>query len=32
MNSQLRWKFIFILVVILVCVYGLIGVPDFPTS
>jgi preprotein translocase subunit SecD len=32
MNSQLRWKFIFILIVILVCIYGLIGVPDFPTS
>jgi preprotein translocase subunit SecD len=32
MNSQLRWKFIFIAVVILLCVYGLIGVPTFPTS
>src|SRR5271170_7303117 len=32
MNSQLRWKFIFILIVILVCLYGLIGLPEFPTS
>src|SRR5271168_2852302 len=32
MNSQLRWKFIFIAVVILLCVYGLVGVPTFPTS
>ena len=29
MSSQLRWKFIFILMVILVCLFGLIG---FPTS
>lgn len=32
MNSQLRWKFIFILFVILVCIYGLVGLPQFPTS
>jgi len=32
MNSQLRWKFIFILVVILLCLYGLLGLPQFPTS
>jgi preprotein translocase subunit SecD len=32
MNSQLRWKFIFIAAVILLCIYGLIGVPTFPTS
>src|SRR3984957_18172098 len=32
MNPQLRWKFIFIAVVILLCIYGLIGVPTFPTS
>jgi preprotein translocase subunit SecD len=31
MNSQLKWKFIFILLVILVCIFGLIGIP-FPTS
>ena len=32
MNPQLRWKFIFIAAVILFCIYGLIGVPTFPTS
>jgi len=32
MNSQLRWKFIFIAAVILFCIYGLVGVPTFPTS
>jgi preprotein translocase subunit SecD len=32
MNSQLRWKFIFIGTVILACIYGLVGLPDFPTS
>ncbi len=32
MSSQLRWKFIFIVGVLLFCVYGVIGVPDFPTS
>ncbi|MGH9684949.1 MAG: protein translocase subunit SecD [Candidatus Acidiferrales bacterium] len=32
MNSQLRWKFIFIFAVILICIYGVIGLPDFPTS
>jgi preprotein translocase subunit SecD len=32
MNSQLRWKFIFIAAVLLLCIYGLIGVPTFPTS
>src|ERR1700677_1556404 len=32
MNSELRWKFIFIAAVILLCIYGLIGVPTFPTS
>src|SRR5580704_11295569 len=31
MNSQLKWKFIFILLVILVCIFGFIGIP-FPTS
>jgi preprotein translocase subunit SecD len=29
MSAQLRWKFIFILIVIFVCVFGMIG---FPTS
>src|ERR1700690_1137095 len=32
MNSQLKWKFIFIAFVILACIYGLVGLPDFPTS
>jgi len=32
MTSQLRWKFIFIGIVIVVCIYGLIGLPEFPTS
>lgn len=32
MNSQLRWKFIFISIVILLCVFGLLGLPKFPTS
>jgi preprotein translocase subunit SecD len=32
MNSNLRWKAIFVAVVIGLCIYGLIGLPDFPTS
>ena len=32
MSSQLRWKFIFILIVILLCLFGLVGLPQFPTS
>jgi preprotein translocase subunit SecD len=32
MNSNLRWKAIFITLVILLCVFGLIGLPAFPTS
>jgi preprotein translocase subunit SecD len=32
MNPQLRWKFILILVVIFICLFGLIGMPQFPTS
>jgi len=32
MSSQLRWKFIFIVGVLIFCVYGVIGVPSFPTS
>ncbi|HTZ72572.1 MAG TPA: protein translocase subunit SecD [Candidatus Aquilonibacter sp.] len=32
MNPQLRWKFIFITVVVLLCIYGIIGLPSFPTS
>ncbi len=32
MTSNLRWKALFIAAVILLCVYGLVGMPDFPTS
>ena len=32
MNPQLKWKFVFILAVLLVCIYGVIGLPAFPTS
>jgi preprotein translocase subunit SecD len=32
MTSQLKWKVIFIAGVILLCVFGLVGLPDFPTS
>src|SRR5262249_51806856 len=32
MNPNLKWKVIFIAAVILICIYGLIGLPTFPTS
>src|SRR5260370_13669349 len=32
MNPNLKWKALFILAVILICIYGLIGLPTFPTS
>jgi preprotein translocase subunit SecD len=32
MTSQLKWKFVLIAAVILACIYGLIGLPQFPTS
>jgi preprotein translocase subunit SecD len=32
MNSNLRWKAIFVAAVIGLCIYGLVGLPDFPTS
>jgi len=32
MNSQLRWKFTFIGIVLLLCIFGVIGMPAFPTS
>jgi len=32
MNPNLKWKAVFILVVILGCIYGLFAVPTFPTS
>ena len=32
MNPNLKWKVLFITAVILACIYGLIGLPTFPTS
>ena len=32
MNPNLKWKAVFIVVVILACIYGLLGLPTFPTS
>jgi len=32
MNPNLKWKALFILAVILLCLYSIIGMPDFPTS
>src|SRR5574337_707044 len=32
MNPNLKWKAVFILGVIFLCFYGLVGLPDFPTS
>ena len=32
MNPNLKWKAIFIFAVILLCLYGLLALPDFPTS
>jgi preprotein translocase subunit SecD len=32
MNPNLKWKALFVLTVILLCIYGLVGLPDFPTS
>jgi protein-export membrane protein SecD len=32
MNPILKWKVLFILLVIVGCIYGLIGLPTFPTS
>jgi preprotein translocase subunit SecD len=32
MNPNLKWKVIFILLVVVGCIYGLIGLPAFPTS
>jgi preprotein translocase subunit SecD len=30
MTSQLKWKVVFILGVILLCIFGLVGLPEFP--
>ncbi len=32
MNPNLKWKVVFIVLVILGCIYGLVGLPTFPTS
>jgi preprotein translocase subunit SecD len=32
MNSQLKWKFAFILFVIFLCFFGLVGMPELPKS
>src|SRR6202166_2522512 len=32
MNPNLKWKALFILAVIVLCIYAVIGYPDFPTS
>lgn len=32
MNANLKWKALFIVAVILFCLFGLIGLPTFPTS
>src|SRR2546428_10007652 len=32
MNPNLKWKALFIVAVILLCLYGLVCLPEFPTS
>jgi len=32
MSDQLKWKFVLILIVLLVCIFGVIGLPNAPTS
>ena len=32
MNPNLRWKAVFVFAVVFLCVYGLFGLPTFPTS
>ncbi len=32
MNPNTKWKALFIAAVILLCIYGLVGLPEFPTS
>jgi preprotein translocase subunit SecD len=32
MSSDLRWKFILIAIIILLCIFGIVGLPEFPTS
>jgi preprotein translocase subunit SecD len=32
MNPNLKWKVVFILVVVVFCIYSVVGLPSFPTS
>src|SRR6202158_5743052 len=32
MSSNLKWKIIFIAAVIVICIFGLVGIPDAPKS
>ena len=32
MNPNLKWKIVFIVLVVFGCIYGLVGLPTFPTS
>src|SRR5579864_2109907 len=32
MNPNLKWKAVFIVLVIVGCIYGVVGLPTFPTS
>src|ERR1700681_4467066 len=32
MNQNLKWKIIFIAAVVLICIFGLVGIPDAPKS
>jgi len=32
MNPNLKWKAVFIALIIILCIYGLVGLPQFPTS
>jgi len=32
MSSQLKWKFVLILLILLACIFGVIGLPALPTS
>ena len=32
MNSTIKWKAVFIVLVVLLCFFGLVGLPEFPTS
>jgi preprotein translocase subunit SecD len=32
MSSELKWKFVFIVIIILFCIFGIVGLPEFPTS